>query len=161
MREVRLTRGYVALVDDADYESVVASGPWQAVPRKHTTYAKKGIWLGNGKGTTISLHRFITGYALVDHINGDGLDNRRSNLREATQRQNLMNRRRMGNSRQPFKGIYATAPGQWRARIRVDGRRVSLGTYPTAREAARAYEAAAFLHHGEFASVNFPREDTA
>lgn len=83
MREVSLSRGFVALVDDADYDRVVAAGSWHSFQRKPTSpiYAKKTIKLPGPKYQSLLMHTFITGWPLVDHRDRNGLNNTRANLR--------------------------------------------------------------------------------
>jgi hypothetical protein len=155
-RTVPLTQGAYALVDEADYELVTRSGPWHLIARDHLEYARRGHTL---------LHSFLTGWPLVDHINGDGLDNRRANLRPATVAQNGWNSRPQRNSRTGLKGVAflndKPRNKPWSARIMVHGRRIALGYYATAAEAAAAYDTAALKHYGEFARPNFPPEVSA
>ena len=91
----------------------------------------------------------------VDHINRNGLDNRRSNLRLATHAQNEANKPPRGE----YKGAYwCKKSGRWRASIRVDGRLRHMGRFATREEAARVYDDAALEAFGEFAYLNFPRD---
>lgn len=106
------------------------------------------------------MHRLIVGAGkgeMVDHINGNGLDNRRSNLRLCSQLQNMGNRGKSRNSNQPFKGVRLVRDKPrnkpWRASIGKECRH--LGFFATAEEAARAYDAAATERYGEFAFLNF------
>lgn len=163
MREITLTRGLVAIVDDEDYERVVAKGSWCADPSGDTYYARKNLYRHEAPLRPLLMHTLITGFAYVDHINGDGLDNRRANLRRATHRQNMANKRIYRNNTSGFKGVTRnTGTGRpWRASLRSDGRRHHLGYFDTAEEAARAYDTAAAEHFGEFARPNFPRERTS
>ena len=87
---IPLSRGRFALVDDEDAERVIAAGPWHTRLAPRTAYARHNH-LVDGRFVTVLMHRFITGWEYVDHINGDGLDNRRANLRQATRGQNLAN----------------------------------------------------------------------
>lgn len=101
----------------------------------------------------------------VDHVNGDKLDNRRSNLRIATQSQNNMNRSKV-NNKHGYKGIYyygdyyrkktnlKTEVNHWRARIKLDGKYIYLGSFDTKEEAALAYNEGARKYFGEYASLN-------
>lgn len=106
------------------------------------------------------LHRVLMnpGNLMVDHINGDGLDNRRVNLRLATNAENQRNRRLNRNSTSGFKGVTASGNvlNPWAAHIRHVGRRHHLGLFPTREEAARAYDEAARRLFGAFALPNFP-----
>lgn len=153
VREIPLTKGYVAIVDDEDYERVVSAGKWiaQVDRRRMVAYGRRDFG-----AEAVMLHAFLTGWPLTDHINGDGLDNRRSNLRPATHAQNMRNRRKNWNNTSGFKGVSLTENGTWRARITIDNRRVSLGCFADRIEAARAYDRAAQDLHGEFARLNFP-----
>jgi AP2 domain len=149
--EVPLTRGMVALVDDSDFERIAASGPWHAYPGHLTHYARHSITASR----QVTLHSFITGWSFVDHINGDGLDDRRTNLRAATQAQNNANVRLRRDNRSGFKGVASSRSGRWRAYI-GSSPVLHIGTFDTPQEAARAYDAAAIKHFGEFARINFP-----
>jgi hypothetical protein len=157
-REVPVSRGRIAIVDDADFAAVMAAGPW------HACRSDVGGWYarrhGRGGATWLWLHRFIVGTGPVDHINGDGLDNRRSSLRLATLSQNQGNQQRRRDNTSGFKGV--SLHGQrWRAVISEHGRQRFLGSSDTAEEAARAYDAAALRYFGEFAVPNFPSKETA
>lgn len=155
--EVLLTQGYVAIVDAADAERVLAHR-WRAKVSGRTVYAQRGVQRSDGTWRQQSLHSFLTGYARTDHRNGDGLDNRRSNLREATAGENGRNRRIDRDNTSGFKGVcWHKRDRRWQASIRVGGRSPRhLGYFPTPEEAARAYDAAARELHGEFATLNFP-----
>lgn len=106
----------------------------------------------------------ITG-EVVDHIDRNPCNNKRSNLRGATKSQNGANRRSNRNNTSGYKGVIIrggdTAPNKYRARIKLNYKGVHLGSFPTAEEAARAYDRAAIEAWGEFAVTNFPREDYA
>lgn len=143
---IRLTSGFVAFVDPEDVEQVI-SYRW--------SYSG-GYAVSHRVG---SMHRFLVNPPhdmQVDHVNGDRLDNRRSNLRIATCTQNQWNRGKtcLAKARSRFKGVqYHNFSGLWRARIRVNGRRLSLGYYRTEEAAAHAYSVAARMLHGEFAKL--------
>lgn len=154
-RWVPLTSNKWSLVDADDYERVMVRG-WCASRQE-----RKGVVYWYATATTkldkIRLHRFILcpeRGVLVDHRNGDTLDNRRQNLREATRAQNAMNRK--ATTGRPFKGVtVCKRTGRFIAHLAVGGRWVNLGRFDTQEEAARAYDAGARIHFGEFARTNF------
>ncbi len=160
---IPLTRGKVALVDAADFPRV-SQYTWYAKQHyrsKHLWYAYRGVQVDYVKHY-IALHRFILDAppgVHVDHINGDGFDNRRSNLRFANQKQNGANQRKpvakpSGYSSR-FKGVtWRKREEKWVAQIKVDYRNHWLGYFNTEEDAARAYNDAALDHWGEFAQLN-------
>jgi len=159
MREIPLTRGLVALVDAADFDLVIAAGPWYAHPDRNTFYARTS-YRRDGKKRLVSMHTLVTGWGFVDHINGDGLDNRRLNLRPADNSKNQMNRGVPSNNTSGFKGV-SRNDLRWQAQISVAGRRIHLGMFATPLEAAHAYDEAALYYFAEFARPNFPQSVSA
>jgi hypothetical protein len=162
MREIPLTQGKVALVDDEDYEQI-AIFKWCAYrpKRSKTFYACRGI-VRDGKRTTEQMHRKIVDAKVgekVDHKDQDGLNNTKNNIRRATNAQNLMNRGKQANNRSGYKGVFPSHPDEkaWIARIKVNRRAIHLGTFLTREEAAHAYDLGAIKHHGKFANLNYPR----
>jgi hypothetical protein len=160
---IPLTRGLEALVDDEDAAAVLAAGPWSAFRARHRTfYARRTVYLGrvDGKqrGTSLYLHRLLVDAPRVDHVNGNGLDCRRANLRSATHADNMRNRRTVGaNNTSGYKGVtWDRRCSRWRASITVNRRHLSLGGLADPVAAARAYDAAAVEHFGGFARTNFP-----
>jgi hypothetical protein len=156
--EIRLNEGKVAIIDREDLE-MIAKYNWNAQCRRHTCYAYTAI----GRAV-VGMHRYIMGARrgqVVDHINGDGLDNRRSNLRFATASQNRMNssKSRSQSTTSIYKGVYYEKGGKrkkrWRGRIDIGGKKTHLGRFLTEAEAAKAYDNAAREHFGEFAKLNF------
>jgi hypothetical protein len=149
MKEIPLTKGHVALVDDEDFECL-SQWKWQIDAKG---YPRRMARI-NGKKVNLYLARQIMNPAqglVVDHQNHDPLDNRRSNLRIATVSQNVQNSRRRKKSRSA-KGVYwVTAEGKWRARIMANGVRTNLGNFDSHDQAATAYKNAAFSLHGAFA----------
>jgi AP2 domain len=152
--------GRVARVDDQDYELVIQYrwNVWELVrPRCTYIYA---ITPGRKNGRqygVIYMHKLITGYARTDHIDHDGLNNQRSNLRPATVAQNSANSGPDAGFSSVFKGVQRVKGGRsWVARIRIDGQLGYLGTFADEEAAARAYDAAAVAAWGDYAYVNFP-----
>jgi hypothetical protein len=159
-KEIPLTQGQVAIVDDWRYEEL-NQFKWYAtrIPHMKSFYAARYQSILFGKRTTIFMHTVIAGTpkgAQTDHWNHDTLDNREENLRVCTYSENGRNRGKQKNNTSGFKGV--TADGQrWRARIALDEKYHCIGTYDTPEEAARVYDESAKELHGEFASLNFPR----
>lgn len=150
---VPLGNGGHALVDATDADRVL-SRTWTRDDRPHTSYARS---FDQATGRTLYLHRFVLGdpEGEVDHRNRNGLDNRRSNLRVCNRSLNNANHR----AREGFRGVSRDRrQDRWKARITVDYKEHWLGGYATAEEAAKAYDAAAREHFGEFATLNFPEE---
>jgi hypothetical protein len=153
-RKIKLTKGKYAIVDPEDYEKLIEYN-WFAVKDPHTFYAQR-----NGNGKTIKMHRQIMNPPpglFVDHENHNGLDNRKANLQIATPAQNSRNRlkgRKKTSSR--YKGVYlAKETKKWRAAIYHNNECIHLGYFENEEDAAKAYDKAARLYHGEFASLNF------
>jgi hypothetical protein len=161
-REIPLTNGGVALVDDEDYALVMSAAPtwWAHIDTKtgRRFYARRSRAPLGQPPRPIFMHQIITGYSLTDHINGDGFDNRRANLREASHQQNCWNVTLRGLNTSGYKGVdFHKGTGKWRARIRTAEGRLALGYYYSPITAAQVYDAAARDLHGEFARLNFPR----
>lgn len=162
MRTIALTRGYIVCVDDEDFESLSAH-KWSAVVTGKNikrVYAYRRVGWDNSKRRwtgQIYMHRQITSAPKgmdVDHIDGDTLNNMRSNLRIATRSQNLANNRRtLGIT--GYRGVTPTTSGE-KLPLKVMCRGKLIGTYADVIEAARAYDAAATKEFGEFAKLNFP-----
>ncbi|HEU4344816.1 MAG TPA: HNH endonuclease [Candidatus Binatia bacterium] len=154
MKTILLTRGKVAVVDDEDYERVSAFKWFAMSSQRGPWYARRDV-----KRRAVLLHRVIMNApegVEVDHINGDGLDCRKTNLRLATRSQNQHNKTKYKRNKSGFKGVcWHRASDRWLAQIRVDAKNIYLGVFATPEEAARAYDVAAQKHHGEFCRVNF------
>jgi hypothetical protein len=159
MREIPLTQGQVALVDDEDYERLSAF-KWQVRRGRYTFYAQRGVTVSAGVQRTVQMHRVILDAPRdmdVDHRDGNGLNNQRENLRLCTNTENQRNKRRYVNNTSGYKGVHwAKNVGKWWAYIHVDGAYKNLGYFTSKEDAARAYDEAAVKYYGEFAFLNKP-----
>ena len=158
-REIPLTQGKVAIVDDRDFDEL-SRFKWQTTrDRSGTFYAVRTTTRVGDKPRTVRMHRQILGAVAgedVDHANHDTLDNQRHNIRTCTPSQNHGNRRKpRGACSSRFKGVYwHKASKKWSARIKHQAKQHSLGYFDDERDAARAYNVAALEHFGEFALLN-------
>ena len=162
-REIPLTQGKVAIVDDADYEWL-NQWRWRAHKRGHTFYATRWSPRDGNRRRMIHMHRLLLVLPPdmeADHINGSGLDNRRINLRVCTHTQNQMNRQKYGSATSSYKGVsWCKQTNQWRGDICRNGKHINLGRFADEQDAARAYNAAAREHFGEFAKLNIIEEES-
>ncbi len=154
MKEIRLTQGKVALVDDEDFEWL-SKQKWNAHKIRETWYATR-----HGADGSFYMHRVIMNAPtdkLVDHIDGNGLNNQKGNLRIASNAENLWNQGRHKNNTSGYKGIYLDKRcNKWAVQIRANRSSPQcMGYFETAEEAARVYDNAAKKLHGKFARLNF------
>lgn len=155
--EISLANGKGVAIVDADDAPLVSAYSWRAIPDSHTTYA--GARVPGTRGHVL-MHRLVLGISdrriHVDHVDGDGLNNVRSNLREASDAQNAANRRKQRGFTSRFKGVFwHKGRGHWVARIKVNGKHSYLGSFATEEDAAASYDRAAVVAFGEFARLNF------
>ena len=139
MKEIKITQGKVTVVSDEDFE-MLSKCKWHAVFTKGHWYVKSVV-----DGQQVYLHRFLmkpkSSKILVDHINGNGLDNRRENLRFATKQENLRNRGIQKNTTSGFRGVSLhKQTGKFTAQYKISGKKYHIGIYKTAKEASEAYE---------------------
>ncbi len=142
-REIPLTQGKVAIVDDEDFAELVKYR-WCAIKSYNTYYAVRNSPRSYGKRHTIRMHAVILNPPqgmIIDHINGNGLDNRRENLRVVTTRQNQQNLHIPKSSRYPGV-IWYKQTKRWQARIKINGRSKHLGYFKDEFEAATVYRVA-------------------
>ncbi len=159
MKQIPLTKGKFALVDDEDYDRLVAIGRWhysngyaaRNFRRKRLSDGKmvnKGIWM----------HRVImdTPDGMdTDHIDNDKLNNQRINLRICSRSENQQNTCKRSHNTSGYKGVsWSKRDKKWEAKIKFDGKSRALGNFTCKHEAARAYNAAATKYFGEFACLN-------
>lgn len=159
MRKILLTQGKIALVDEEYFEKI-NKFKWYAwnYNKKNGFYALRNILINN-KRSTISMHKEIMGSSnnlCIDHINGNGLDNRKSNLRFCTRQQNQFNRKYHNkNNKLKTKGIiWDKQRKKFRAEIKFNRKLIYLGRYNTLPEARQARKTAELKHFGEFAERN-------
>jgi hypothetical protein len=169
VKYIELTKGQRAIVDDEDYEelsqwrwycSVGGTGGNKGASKGYAYAVRTVNWRENGKPKSKKVYMSVwlmrpTEGMVVNYINGDTLDCRRNNLRLATKQDDARyrhnNYKKMG-----YKGVFKfNRCKKWRSSIRVDGVLVNLGNFDTPEEAAKAYDAAALEHYGEFALLNF------
>jgi hypothetical protein len=154
VRYIALTRGKFAIVDAADFEWL-SQHKWYYCVTAGGAYAARRC-----KGTNLLMHRVIMQTPkgmVVDHINHNGVDNRRANMRNCTTRQNVWNSKPEKGGTSPYKGVcWSKAMRQWEATITVHGKRIYIGFFDDEIEAAHAYDRAARRHFGPYAYLNFP-----
>ena len=149
MKEIQLSKGKITLVDDEDYQ-YLNQWKWYSYKIGNSYYSHAVI-----KYKTVIMHRLIMNCPtnlVIDHIDHDGLNNQKSNLRICTQRQNTVNRMPFGKSK--YKGVYFDG-NRIRAIINYNNKKRYLGSFKNEMDAAKAYDEAAKKHHGEFAYLNF------
>lgn len=161
-KQIPLTQGLFALVDDEDFE-YLNQWKWQAQKHRNTFYAtrKDGVWPNRKE---VKMHRVIMNTPAgveTDHWDGDGLNNRRMNLRVCATNQNQHNRtRKNANNTSGYKGVTpyrrTDKENKWKAQLVLNGKLLYLGLYATPEDAARAYDRAAREYFGDFAATNFP-----
>lgn len=149
MKRIPLTQGKFALVDDEDYVEL-NQHKWCAYKQGNTFYAARAVNL---------MHREILGLKrgdgkVTDHIDHDGLNNQRSNIRVCTQQQNMMNKRKRKNNSSKYKGVYFLKTNKWIAQIHFDNKSIHLGLFDDELEAAQAYDKKAIELFREFAKTN-------
>jgi len=163
MKELILSSGETSFVDD-DVFKMISKHSWICRTRvgDQKKYASRTIHLGKSGGkrktTVLYLHRFILGLTdaskTVDHIDGNGLNNCRSNLRICSQKDNAKNVHIRAVSQSGYKGVRRSASGKWYAMISSDHVTRYLGSFLSKTSAAIAYNNAAIKFHGEFAQLN-------
>ena len=155
-------------IDDEDYEKL-SKYKWYISKGRNTFYVHRDIHIRSIKGKTskkvMSIHRQIMRLdfgdkLVVDHINGDGLDNRKENLRVCTNIQNCQNRvNNRENCTSEYKGVYwDKSRSLWASEIKVNTKKTYLGRFKNENDAALAYNIAAIKYFGEYAKLNVIKE---
>ncbi|NBW20194.1 MAG: hypothetical protein EBR82_70720 [Caulobacteraceae bacterium] len=160
MKKIALTQGQFAIVDDEDFEEL-NQVKWCASRDGNTFYALRKGPRNKGQRKSIKMHRYILGLTdpkiFVDHINGNGLDNRRQNLRLCNNQQNQKNQRNRKNqkNRVDFKGVYFDEDIQkYSVSITIEAEKINLGFFSNPIEAAKTYNEAALKLFGQYAQLN-------
>lgn len=154
---IQINNGHNLIIDDKDWD-ILKMVNWYA--SKNTTGTNKYYARGHDlfTGNKLTLHRFLLDAKdgeLVDHINGNGLDNRRCNLRICTNQQNQYNREKNSNNTSGYKGVsWCNSNKKWKSYIWVDGRNKYLGQYDTPEDAYSSYKKASKQYHKEFSNDN-------
>ena len=165
MKEIKLSPNgskhkglYVALVDDDGFE-LINKFRWNALVHKNLRYCYSMITKPDGTNKLTLMHRFVMGVTDPKvFIDGDGLDNRKRNLRICTHRENLLNGRNVNAyggkpTASTFKGVHVSG-NRWRAQVTVHHKKIHLGYFDKETDAARAYNEFAKKNYGEFARLN-------
>lgn len=160
MKKIELTRGFVARVDDRDY-AWLSRYRWHAVICKSgPVYAARAVRNPDGSQSKVYMHRVILRAdkdETVDHVDRDGLNNSRRNLRRVNWSQSNINRRLQRNNSSGYRGVTLHRRSRmWQASIKHGGNTEYIGSFTSARVAAEAYDERAAEVHGEFAQLNFP-----
>ncbi len=159
-RRVPLSRGQFARVDQRDYY-VLSKFKWSILDQGEKFYAIHNVWDDYAqKYRGVLMHSFLMNppdHLVVDHENGDGLDNRRANLRVVSQMQNVWNRKKYAkSSSSKFTGVsWDKKCKKWRVRIHHKNKQIEIGLFTDEIEAAKAYDRAAIKYRGQFARLNF------
>ncbi len=155
MKQISLTQGKYALVDDEDFEWINRWKWCYSITSDLREYAKRGA---TGHNTIFLMHRMILSARsseIVDHRSGNGLDNRRDNLRFCTRSENAWNMAKMRDNTSGFKGVsWDKSRNKWFCKIAVGCQQIPLGRFDDAEDAAHVYNQAATQLHGEFARLN-------
>ncbi len=157
MKKIPLTQGKFALVDDQDYEWL-NQWKWCCHTSKRKSYVER-VQIIDGKRFSISMHRLILGLEqgdgkLADHLDSDGLNNQRHNIRVCDYNVNNWNRKVRHDAASQYKGVSIYRKTKWKATINFNGKQYWLGSFDCQIKAAKAYNEAATKYHGQFAKLN-------
>jgi hypothetical protein len=155
MKTIALTQGKVALVDDEDYERILAEGKWYAHKNGKTWYAERKITRPDGTQQGERMHwSVLNTKSRLDHKDGNGLNCQKNNLRLASYPQNGMNQSRHSNNKSGVHGVFwNTKKNRWQAQIKAAGKKRHLGYFDLLDEAAAARRDAELKYFGEFSTT--------
>ena len=162
MKKIKVANDRYAIVDDDDYMLLKDKNWYISIPNKGQEYCYAGycVWQ-DGAYHHVWMHRVVTGAQpgqVVDHVNSNTLDNRKSNLRVCTLRENALNSRPRKNTTSKYKGVSRVkSNGKWYASIKSGKKSYNLGVFESEEKAAKVYDEAAFRLFGEYAYLNFPK----
>lgn len=153
MKEIKLTQGKVAFVDDKDFD-LISKFNWYAIKIKNNYYAVRMV----GR-IQLKMHRFIMNVfdskIFVDHKDRNGLNNTQNNLRVCNTSENGRNRNKQNGTTSKYKGVYFMKERKkWKVELIVNKKYIYIGTFENEIDAVIAYNKAAIEHHKEFASIN-------
>jgi hypothetical protein len=156
-KEIQLTQGKVAIVDDEDYD-YLNQFKWFANNNNGKFYVGRSITVSKNKKIRIFMHRFIMKpekVMVIDHLDGNPLNNQKNNLRICTHAENMRNSKINTNNKSGYKGVsFQENRNNYRASIKFNNKTINIGNFINPIDAARAYNAAALKYHGEFANLN-------
>lgn len=160
MKQIPLTQGQFALVDDEDYE-MLSKFKWTLHKRGDHCYAIRMGRKENGQRLMIKMHRQVLGLTdpkiLVDHRDNNGLNNQKANIRACSPAENSRNRGLTKSNPRKLKGItFHKGANKFMAQIEFERKSIFIGYFNTDMEAAKAYDKKAIELHGDFARLNFP-----
>jgi hypothetical protein len=157
MREIKLTQGQVALVDDEDYDYLM-QWKWRVRKQGNNFYARTYTPMVDWHRKELAMHRIImnTPPTLeVDHIDHNGLNNQKSNLRNCTEKQNKQNKKSFGLTSIYLGVSFNKNAKKFQAMIKIDGKGIYGGSWDDEEDAAKSYDVLARQYFGEFANLNF------
>lgn len=158
MKEIKLPKDKIALIDDEDFE-YLSQFKWYAHAHRRTFYARANVCISKGKRKSIKMHRIVMGLSdpriKLDHVDHNGLNNQKCNLRTCTTQENSMNKLSALDSSSIYKGVtWHKFQKKWSARITKDGKCEHLGYFQDEADAAAAYNSRAVALFGEFVNLN-------